>query len=367
MRIRTMLILPLMIVASSLMAQERTRPLNPSIDSLFPSRPTAYLTDMANIVRNATEVNTRLAVIRGSNQLSLVAVTLPSLGRFDVADVAREIGRSWMVATRNDTAGAAVRNTGGVILISMSPRKCRVEVATGSEGYMTDMRAANACRNAVAALRAGDFGNGIISIANEFVRYHNEELADQAAARVEAARPKPPFPWNAVITIVFVLTILCLPILYVLNKRQKELDAREALERQKAAEAYRRAQEARIAQDKIDAQIRRERERAAMAKEKARWDALTPEQQKNELRAQELARIAEEKRQMAAAERRRIEDDRRRKREAEEEEERRRHRSYYSNDNYSSGGSSHSSDSGGSSWSSGGSDSFSGGGGGSDF
>jgi uncharacterized protein len=174
----------LALCASTLGAQERTHILDPKLDALFPARPTNYLTDVAGIIKNPAAINSSLQQIRTQDSLSLVVVTLPTLKGYDVADVAREIGRKWMVATANDTIGAFVRNTGGVILISMDPRKCRVEVATGSEGYMTDSRAADACRAAATHFKAGDFDVGVISIANEFARRHN-------AARAEVAPVNP--------------------------------------------------------------------------------------------------------------------------------------------------------------------------------
>jgi uncharacterized membrane protein YgcG len=341
-------------LATSMQAQERTHILDPKLDSLFPDQPTSYLTDVTGKVTNPDIVNARLRDIREKDSLSLVAVVLPTTGDRAVEDVAREIGRKWLVAQKAEI-GNVERNTGGVILLVLDSHKCRVEVATGSEGYMTDGRAADACRNARDNFRAGAFGDGIISIANEFDAAHKGETAVAAAVKpTEPATPDEPWPWGWILGIgSAILAILAIG---------------SAIGLKDSADNAKREEEERIAQAARDAEYRRQaaenearrlqQEREAAAREAARWNALTPEQRAVEIAAQrEAARLAA----IAAAE----EAERRSKRKAEEEEERRNRRSSYSSS--SDYGSSSSSSSSSSSWSSGGSDSFSGGGGGSDW
>jgi uncharacterized membrane protein YgcG len=341
-------------IVSVASAQTRTKILDEKLDAYFPAYPSNYLTDLAGAVKNANAVNARLKIIRDSSKLSLVAVVLPTTGDRDEADIAREIGRKWMVATANDTIGAAVRNTGGVILLVMDRHRCRVEVATGSEGYMTDARAAEACRAATDDFRAGNFGDGILSIANTFVTYHDGEM--QSAPK-PSPLPDRPFPWTAFWFFVACVTLVLVPVGYVRHKVNKENERlREIAEKKEAAAraeqerqyAIRRAEQERLAEI--------ERKRLA-AIEKARWDALTPEQQKAELVAKEAERVRLAA--IAAAEAEAA-----RERRAREDEEERNRRASQSSYDYGSSSSSSDSSSG---WSSGGSDSFGGGGGGSSW
>lgn len=342
-------------LATSMQAQERTHILDPKLDSLFPDQPTSYLTDVTGKVTNPDIVNARLRDIREKDSLSLVAVVLPTTGDRAVEDVAREIGRKWLVAQKAEI-GNVERNTGGVILLVLDSHKCRVEVATGSEGYMTDGRAADACRDARDNFRAGDFGGGIISIANEFDAAHKGETAVAADVKPTEPAPSTPFPWGIWLTVMGVVVAIGSGLVIWSNKEEEKRLAEAArlrAIRDAEYEEERRKQE----------ETRLKREREAAAREAARWNALTPEQRAVEIAAQrEAARLAA----IAAAEA----TERRRKREAEEEEERRNRRaSYSSSSDYGSSSSSSSYDSGSSSssWSSGGSDSFSGGGGGSDW
>lgn len=404
-------------------AQERQYTLDAHLDSLFPDQPTSYLTDVSGKVTNADDVNARLKQIRETDSLSLVAVVLNTTGDRAVEDVAREIGRKWLVAQKAEI-GNVVRNTGGVILLVLDSHKCRVEVARGSEGYMTDGRAADACRNARDNFRAGAFGDGIISIANEFDGYHKQELVEAAKPKV----PERPIDWGATILLIvsIVSGIVLLLSLYGLygRARDRRRAERERVENEKQGyenriadlEAAARGYEtelakvtarANTAEKKLAAIEQAERERkaelarrdaerrrlAAERAEKKRWDALTPAQQQAELAAKaeaerkareeaerrriQAAREAEEAR-VREAERARLaaiaaaaaaeEARKRRKKREEEEEEERRRSSSSSSSSYGSSSSSYDyGSSSSSSWSSGGSDSFSGGGGGSDW
>lgn len=340
-----------MLVLPSAIQAQRTHILNPKLDSLFPERPTNYLTDVANIVRNPEAVNTRLKEIREKDSLNLVVVTLPSIGEYDIADVAREIGRKWLVATRNDTIGTTVRNTGGVILLVPSIRKCRVEVANGSEGYMTDSRAAAACRAASPSFKAGEFGAGFITIANAFDEYHREELRSHAKPK-ESEVPSSPFPWGTVFIVVVAIGIPFSFFIFLSIKRSKAQRAEEdRLEMER--EIVRRSQAKEAA--RLEGIRRHEAEEA----ERRRWNSLTPTQQAAE-RAENARRAEEAERQA------RINADRRRQHEAENA--RRREESYQEERRTTHHTSiPHSDPSPSPSISLGGSDAFSGGGGGSEY
>lgn len=198
----------LLLIPSLLIGQSNIR-------SLFPERPKTYLTDLAGVVNNPGQVNDQLKTIRDSLKLSLVAVTFKTIGDYAVEDVAREIGREWKVATANDTIGAAIRNTGGVIVLVLDTHKCRIEVATGSEGYLTDLRARNLCVSARPEFRSGQFGDGIIKIAHGFAQYHTEELASASKPITTSISPghNPLF----IILVALVVIVLIVGILVLIS------------------------------------------------------------------------------------------------------------------------------------------------------
>jgi uncharacterized protein len=118
------------------------------VRSLFPARPTGYVTDVAGIVDEAAEARiTGLAErLRAATGAEIAVVTLPTIGDREEADVAREIGRSWGVGAAAEI-GDQRRNAGIVLLVV--PRqggrpgtgRVRVEVGQGLEGIVTDAMA----------------------------------------------------------------------------------------------------------------------------------------------------------------------------------------------------------------------------------
>lgn len=345
------------------------KPLNPKVAALIPEQPTGYLTDMAGVVKNPDQVNSRLSFIRDSLKLSLVAVVLPTIGDLQPDEVALDIGRRWKVATANDTIGNAVRNTGGVILIVMDSRKCRIEVATGSEGYLTDSRAGTLCRDARDDFRAGNMGDGIIEMADGFAKFHTASLEVEQAVRPTTIQAAPEDDSNTIM-IFFLLLLAVAGVGIALYIRGERIERERQAERDALWREYEAQQ--RVLREKRQKEEAERRERERLEQERI-WNAMTPEQQQAELalrRKRELE--AAEKRQREAEQRRKREAEeaeRRRQRDREDEEDRRRRSTYDSIiiADFGSSSSSSSSDSDSGGYSSGGSDSFSGGGGGSDW
>lgn len=132
----------LQLAAGALVAQDD------AIRSLFPARPTGYVTDVAGIVDEAAEARiTDLAErLKATTGAEIATVTLPTIGDRQEADVAREIGRAWGVGARAEV-GDQRRNAGIVLLVV--PRqdgrpgtgRIRIEVGRGLEGIVTDVTA----------------------------------------------------------------------------------------------------------------------------------------------------------------------------------------------------------------------------------
>jgi uncharacterized membrane protein YgcG len=376
--------------------------LDPKIDSLFPEHQTNFLTDVTNSVSNPDAVNTRLAQIAAAEKVYLNAVTLPTIRDYRPAEVATEIGRKWRVANHNDSLGTVTRNAGAVILLVMDKHQCFIATAIGTEAYITDGTAGDLCRDARPHFRSGNFGAGIISIANGIA-----SRAHQEAATVATVRPNKPaesYSWTWLWWVFGVLVVggIFGLIVKFLSDRADERDAqwenKLEQEKQRHIRDYQNLQYQ--TQDELARQTARA-DKAERAREKAekvladekearRWEKLTPAQQRAEKAEKERQRIEAErraaevrareaeaarvraiqeaenahKRAIQEEENRRQTEIARKAREEQEEEDRRRRNNYssYSSDyGSSSGGSSY--DSGGSSFG-GGSDSFGGGGGG---
>lgn len=224
------------------------------IHSYFPPQSQGFVTDWAHVVRRPDELAILLRKLRYSDTLYLNIVALPTTGPYDIADVAREIGRTWKVAFSDDTLGSVLRNTGGVILLVTDSHKCRVEVAQGSEGYMTDSHAADLCRASAPYFRTGNFDEGFMRIAQGFASAHQAALAEpRATGGPVVDNPPTPHDDDSGVPWVLILTIGVVVVVGRLVIRRMMCKAKAAEEQRLWAEAQREREAAAARQAEIDA------------------------------------------------------------------------------------------------------------------
>ncbi|MEP6688986.1 MAG: TPM domain-containing protein, partial [Gemmatimonadales bacterium] len=128
-----------LMAAAALLAQ------SPEIDRLFPAQPVGLVNDVAALLDPSAraEMEDLLTRLRSATGAEVAVVTLPTIGEYDEADVALEIGRKWGVGAKA-AIGDEQRNAGLVLLLV--PRKdhepgtghIRIEVGQGLEGIVTD-------------------------------------------------------------------------------------------------------------------------------------------------------------------------------------------------------------------------------------
>ena len=140
------------------------------LDSLFPARPTGYLTDVAGVVdpASAATIDSIASRLRSATGAEFAVVTLPTIGDYAASDVALAIGRAWGVG-RAAQIGDATRNAGLVILVvprrEGDPNSGHIFISTGQglEGIVTDAAAGRVRDAMVPELRAGQYGPGLVT------------------------------------------------------------------------------------------------------------------------------------------------------------------------------------------------------------
>jgi uncharacterized protein len=131
------------------------------VTSLFPARPSGYVTDAASLLAPATRdsLDDLLTRLRAASGAEVAVVTLPTIDDQDEAEVALAIGRAWGVGARAQV-GDQRRNAGLVLLLV--PRQnhqpgtghVRIEVGQGLEGIVTDATAGTIRREVMGPLLA---------------------------------------------------------------------------------------------------------------------------------------------------------------------------------------------------------------------
>lgn len=158
------------LLALAQLAAAPLRGQNPALDTLFPARPTGYLTDAAHVVdaTSAAAIEDLGQRVKGATGAEIAVVVLPTIGDRAPVDVATEIGRVWGVGAAT-AIGNATRNAGVVLLLvplkDHHPGTGAVFIATGRgvEGFITDSRA-GAIRDAmVPQLSAEEYGPALLT------------------------------------------------------------------------------------------------------------------------------------------------------------------------------------------------------------
>jgi len=138
------------------------------VDSLFPARPSGYITDLSQVISGpiAERITAKIQLLRDRTGAEIAVVTLPSIGDRAAVDVAVAIGRVWGVGSAA-AVGDARRNAGIVVLLvprrDDDPNSGQIFIATGQgvEGFVTDA-AAGRVRDAMRpSLSRGEYGEGL--------------------------------------------------------------------------------------------------------------------------------------------------------------------------------------------------------------
>ncbi|MDZ4675009.1 MAG: TPM domain-containing protein, partial [Gemmatimonadota bacterium] len=136
------------------------------VDSLFPARPSGYITDLSQVISGpiAERITAKIQLLRDRTGAEIAVVTLPSIGDRAAVDVAVAIGRVWGVGSAA-AVGDARRNAGIVVLLvprrDDDPNSGQIFIATGQgvEGFVTDA-AAGRVRDAMRpSLSRGEYGD----------------------------------------------------------------------------------------------------------------------------------------------------------------------------------------------------------------
>lgn len=167
-------------------------------DSLFPARPTGYLTDVAGVVdaSSAATIDSLAARLRAVTGAELAVVTLPTIGDYPASDVALAIGRAWGVGQAAEI-GDARRNAGLVVLLvprrEGEPNSGQIFISTGQglEGIVTDAAAGGIRDAMIPELRVGQYGPGLVTGSRLLAALVARGLGATDTTLTEPGRPHP--------------------------------------------------------------------------------------------------------------------------------------------------------------------------------
>lgn len=125
---------------------------------------TGRVVDAAGVLRNAPELERRLADYELHSGHQLVVATVPDLQGYDVRDFGNRLFRSWALGDKQ-------KNDGVLLLIAPGERKVSIEVGYGLEGDLTDALSRIIIENAIVPrFKAGDYDGGAAAGVDDIMK-----------------------------------------------------------------------------------------------------------------------------------------------------------------------------------------------------
>lgn len=118
-----------------------------------------YVLDQTNTLspEQIRSLNETIASYRQSTSVQLAVLIVPSIENDYLENFSINVARTWGI-------GGKDKNNGALLLVAMRDRTMRIEVGTGLEGDLTDVRAGQIIRNRITpAFREGNYYQGIVS------------------------------------------------------------------------------------------------------------------------------------------------------------------------------------------------------------
>jgi uncharacterized protein len=126
----------------------------------LPEQPAGPVADLAGVIDPATEarLTTLAQKLWEQGSFGLVVATVPTIGEESIEEYANRLYEKWGI-------GKAGTDEGALVLLSLEPRRVRIEVGYGAEGYLPDAVAGRILdQYGIPAFRAGDYSTGLEAV-----------------------------------------------------------------------------------------------------------------------------------------------------------------------------------------------------------
>jgi uncharacterized protein len=125
-------------------------------------RPRGPVADYAGILdQNAiNDIYTITKALWVQAKFGLIVVTVKDIGDTPIEDYCANLYKSWGIGNKDSDEGA-------LLLLSLNPRKVRIEVGYGAEGYLNDARTGRILDlYGLPAFKNGDYSKGFVDVCS---------------------------------------------------------------------------------------------------------------------------------------------------------------------------------------------------------
>ncbi len=144
----------------------------------FPEKSTTLVTDYTGTLSADQKQNleNKLVAFNDSTSTQIAVVLLKSVGDYDIAEYATNLGRKWGIGQKG-------KNNGILMLIAVGDRKVTIQTGYGSEGAVPDITTHEIIENDITPnFKEGNYYAGIDAATNSLIKYMKGEYKAPAKA-----------------------------------------------------------------------------------------------------------------------------------------------------------------------------------------
>jgi uncharacterized protein len=176
------------------------------IAQTFPAKPSGPVADYAGVIDPGAQskITEMARALWEQAGFALIVATVPSLNGEVIDQYAPELYKKWGIGKKETDEGV-------LVLLSLDPRKARIEVGFGAEGYLNDAKAGRILDTyGVPYFKQNDFSNGLLAVSESIA----EEVAKEKGLSLELSSENrqilPPAAQQGVSPIKLILGLIVL-------------------------------------------------------------------------------------------------------------------------------------------------------------
>lgn len=170
-------------------------------------KPQGYVSDFANVIDAATRTSLEQygASVEKSTGTQMAFVTISSLEREPIEDVANDLFRAWGIGQKN-------KDNGVLLLLVINDRRSRLEVGNGLEETLPDGFDGLLLDNMRPALRDGQYGQALLTaaqaIGEAIAKARNVKIGAPAGPVKHVIQHRHQVPWIPILFWLFIFWLM---------------------------------------------------------------------------------------------------------------------------------------------------------------
>ncbi|MVN23509.1 TPM domain-containing protein [Mucilaginibacter arboris] len=170
----------------------------------FPQKSTTLVTDYTGTLTSTQQqaLEDKLVAFNDSTSTQIAVVIIKSVGEYDIAEYATQLGRKWGIGQKG-------KNNGILMLIAIGDRKVTIQTGYGSEGAVPDITTHEIIENDITPnFKQGNYYAGIDAGTNSLIKYMKGEYKAPAKAKQVTNGGGGGSAWIIIIIVIVVIILI---------------------------------------------------------------------------------------------------------------------------------------------------------------